>query len=86
MHVRVYGVLQIVREVNKCFIVHRGSKQSGWFLEVVEYAVGGHRGLLVILKGREGRGWKYFAAKLGKVVAFFESSLGKAANAVLSCH
>lgn len=39
------------------------------------YAVGGRRGIILILKGREGQGWSLFVVELGKVLAFLEDSL-----------
>lgn len=69
------------REGNKAFIVQRGSNSSSRHLEVAEYVVGGHRGLVVITGGQEGRGLKMFATELGKVVGFFGSSLGTGSDA-----
>lgn len=36
------------------------------------HGVGGCRGSSFLPEGREGRGWRIFAAELGKVVAFFD--------------
>jgi hypothetical protein len=33
-------------------------------------------GIILIPEGREGRGWSCFAVELGKVIAFFEASIG----------
>jgi hypothetical protein len=40
---------------------------------VVEYAVGGRRGLIFVPEGRDGRGWQTFAEELKKVVAVLNS-------------
>lgn len=43
-------------------------------MELGEYGIGGRRSFIVILDGREGRGWAGCAAQLRKVVNFFEPS------------
>lgn len=45
--------LESSREGNKAFIAQSGSNNFNRFLEVVEYAVGGHRGIIIVLEGRE---------------------------------
>jgi hypothetical protein len=64
------------KEGNKAFIAQKSSNRAGRFVEIAEYRVGGRRGLIVVPKGRQGRGWKLFAAELGKVVALFSCSPG----------
>jgi hypothetical protein len=44
-------------------------------LEVVEYAVGGRCGLIIVPEWREGWGWKILTVELGKVVTVFDSPL-----------
>ncbi len=44
---------------------------------MLEYAVGGYRGLIVIVKGREGWVWRSFAAELRKVTVFFNLLAGE---------
>jgi hypothetical protein len=39
--------------------------------------VGGYRGLIVIVKGREGWVWRSFAAELRKVTGFFNLLAGE---------
>lgn len=48
------------------------------------YGGGSHRGRgsIVILEGREGRGWRTFSPELGKVVAIFEPFHGKGSRGV----
>jgi hypothetical protein len=64
------------REEHKAFIAHRVANRAGHFLELVEYAVGGRRGLIVIPEGSEGQGWRLFSIEMRKVVDFFGSSSG----------
>jgi hypothetical protein len=64
------------REGSKVLIVRRGSNPASRYFELAVYAVGGRRGIILILEGRGGRGWSRFAAELGKVIAFFEASAG----------
>lgn len=47
---------------------------------MAEYVVGGRRGIILISKGQEGHGWKIFATKMRKVVAFFWSSFDTGSN------
>jgi hypothetical protein len=42
------------REGNTAFIAQRGVNNSGRFLVLAEYVVGGQKGLIIIPKGREG--------------------------------
>lgn len=66
------------REGNRAFIAQKvDSNRAYRFLDVAEYTVGGHHGLIVVLEGCGRWGWKIFAAELGKVAALFDSSLGK---------
>lgn len=60
--------IQSSREGNKAFIAQRGSNNFNRFLEVVEYAVGGHRGIIIVLEGREWWGWRIVTAELGKAL------------------
>jgi hypothetical protein len=46
------------------------------FFEVTAQAVGGRRRLILLLEGREGRGWSRFSRELSKVMAFFEAMRG----------
>lgn len=73
------------RDGNKAFIAQRCFNRFGWYLEVIQYVVGGPRGLIVIPEGREGRGWRSFAAELRKVVAFFEFSLSTGSRVLFPC-
>lgn len=43
---------------NKAFIAQRCSNSHGCFLALAEYGGGGQKGFIVILKGREGKGWR----------------------------
>jgi hypothetical protein len=60
--------LESSTEGNKAFIAQRGSNNFNRFLEVVEYAVDGHREIIIVLEGREWQGWRIVAAKLGKAL------------------
>jgi hypothetical protein len=42
-------------------------------LEVAAQVVGCQRGFILLLKGREWRGWSIFFGELSKVMAFFEA-------------
>ncbi|GLT69620.1 hypothetical protein SLA2020_417570 [Shorea laevis] len=64
------------REGLKVTIIQRGSNMSGRFLEVAVYEVGGRRGLIMVPKGREGRGWSHFAVEMRKVKVYFKSMVG----------
>jgi hypothetical protein len=64
------------KEGSKVLIVRRGGNTAARFLEVAVYAVGGRRGLILILEGREGQSWSCFVTELGKVNAFLEASIG----------
>lgn len=44
----VKDFIHLFRERSKAFIIQRGSNRLGWYVEVVSYAVGGCRGLIVI--------------------------------------
>lgn len=46
---------------------------ASYFLELVVYAEGGRQWLILLLEGREGRGWGRFAGELSKVVTFLEA-------------
>lgn len=74
---KVMEFIKLSRVRNKAFFVQRGSNRLGWYLEVLEYAVGGYRGLIVIVKGREGWVWRSFAAELRKVTGFFNLLAGE---------
>jgi hypothetical protein len=67
------------REGSKVSIAQRGSNNSGRFLEVAVYALGGRRSLIMIPEGREGRGWSRFGAELSKVKNYFKSLVGSSA-------
>jgi hypothetical protein len=56
------------REGSEVFILRKGGNNSGRFLELAVYAVGGRKGLILIPEGREGRGWCRFTDELGKVL------------------
>lgn len=47
------------------------------------YAMGGRRGLVLILKARDGRGWRRFAAELTKLLAFFDATIDITAGVLL---
>jgi hypothetical protein len=51
--------------------------QVGYFLELVEYAVGSRKGPIIVPEGHDKQGWKLFAEELGKVMTAFESSSRK---------
>jgi len=57
-------------------IVRRGENRPGRFLEVVVYAVGGWRRLILFPKGRDGRGWSRVCEELSKALAFLEATDG----------
>lgn len=73
---KVKKFIHSFRDGSKAFIVHRGANESGRFLEVAAYAVGGRRGLIMLSNGRGGQGWSGFAAELKKVLSFLSSSVG----------
>jgi hypothetical protein len=52
------------REGDKVLMVHGGSNKAGRYLEVSFYTEGGRKGVLWILEGRFGRGWRRFAGEL----------------------
>jgi hypothetical protein len=60
------------REGSKVLIVRRGGNAAGRFLEVAIYAVGGRRGIIYILEGYEGRGWRKVVLELSKVRDFLK--------------
>jgi hypothetical protein len=65
-------------------IVQRGGNRSSRFLEVVVYAMGGWRGLVLFPEEHDGRGWSRVSGKLSKVLAFLEDDekMGKAAESM----
>jgi hypothetical protein len=65
------------RDGNRAFFAQRGVNRVGCFLELAEYAVGGRKGLIIVLEGRDKRGWKMFVEELGKVMTAFDSSSWK---------
>jgi hypothetical protein len=46
------------REGDKILMVHGGVNKAGRFLEVSTYAEGGRKGVLWLLKGCCGQGWR----------------------------
>jgi len=73
--IKVTKFIKSSRDGNKAFIVQRCSNRFDRYLEVSKYAVGWCGGLIVVSEGCEGWGWRSFAAKLRKVIAFFDFSL-----------
>jgi hypothetical protein len=63
------------REVQQVLIIRRGENKVGCFLDLAVYAEGGRHGLIILLEGRDERGWARFAGELSKVVvvAFLEA-------------
>ena len=55
-------------EGNKVCMVHGGASKVGRFLEVSVYAEGGRKGVLWLLEGRFGRGWRCFVDELRLMV------------------
>jgi hypothetical protein len=69
------------REGSKVTIVCRGGNSSGWFLEVVVYAVGGRRGMIVFPEGRDRQGWgRVSGVSSSSSGVLVEKSLGKVAG------
>jgi hypothetical protein len=56
------------------YVAQRRVNGNGRFLELGEYGIGGRRSFIVILEGREGRGWAGCAVQLRKVVNFLQPS------------
>ena len=52
------------REGDKVLMVHGGSNKAGRYLEVSIYAECGRKGVLWLLEGRFGQGWRRFAGEL----------------------
>lgn len=46
------------REEEKALMVCGGGNKAGRFLEAVVYDVGGRKGIIWILEGRNGQGWR----------------------------
>jgi hypothetical protein len=65
------------RKESWAFFAKKGSNKASRFLEMAKEAVGGRHGRIIVPEGCELREWKMLANWLGKVVAVFESSLGK---------
>lgn len=72
-----FAFIKSSREGNRAFIAQKGSNKASRFMEVVEYTMGGHLGLIIVLEGHEEQRWKILADELGKVMAMFDSSPGK---------
>jgi hypothetical protein len=70
---RIVDFVNSNQEASKVLTVRRGGNRDGWFLVVLTQTVGGRRNIIVVLEGREGRGWSRFAGELSKVMAFFEA-------------
>jgi hypothetical protein len=60
-----------IRVESKALTVRRGGNRNVWFLVVTTQAVDNRRNVIVLLEGREGRGWGKFTGELSKVKAFF---------------
>lgn len=60
------------RSSDVTYIAHMLANKHGGFLELSEYGVGGWQSFIVILKGREGRGWGACVEQMRKVVNFLE--------------
>jgi hypothetical protein len=58
------NIAKSFREGDKALMVHGGENKSGRFLEVAVFAEGGRKGGIWLPKGRDGRGWRRFAAEL----------------------
>jgi hypothetical protein len=74
---QVEGLKEFVKSSkvgNKAFIALHCSNKHGCFLAVAEYGGGGRKGLVVIPKGRCGRGWRGFALELQKFLESLQSS------------
>jgi hypothetical protein len=63
------------REGSKVTIVRRGGNSSSRFLVVTVFDVGGQRGMIMFLEGRDGRGWGRVSGELSKVLDFFGASV-----------
>jgi hypothetical protein len=71
-------------EGSKVTIIRRGGNNSCRFLEVVVYAVGGQRGMIVFPEGCDGWGWGRVSRELSKVLAFFESMVASSSSSGVS--
>jgi hypothetical protein len=49
---------------DKAMMVHGGGNKAGRFLEVLILAESGHKGVIWLLEGRFGRGWRRFVSEL----------------------
>jgi len=72
----VENFVKSFREDSKVLIVQRGGNRAGRFLEMASFAIGGRKGFIWFLEGREGQGWRRVAGELSKMVAFLESASG----------
>jgi hypothetical protein len=63
------NIAKSFREGDKALMVHGGDNKSGRFLEVAVFAEGGRKGGLWLPEGRDGRGWRRFAAELRILLA-----------------
>ena len=64
------------REGDKVLMAHGGVNKVGRFLEVSAYAEGGCKGVLWLLKGCYGRGWRRFVGELRLLLASLEGKNG----------
>jgi hypothetical protein len=64
------------REDAKAVMVRGGGNKAGHYLEVVDYAEGGHKGVIWIPKGRKGWGWSWVVGELRQLLKFIETKDG----------
>jgi hypothetical protein len=58
------------REDVKVLKVHKGCNKAGCFLAAVVFAEGNLKGIIWLLEGREGWGWRRFVDELRKLLVF----------------
>jgi hypothetical protein len=63
------------REEGKALMVHRGGNKVGRFLQVGIYVEGGRKGVICILEGQSGNGWRQFVNELRRFLSSKEKGL-----------
>jgi hypothetical protein len=63
------NIAKSFHEGDKALMIHGGDNKVGRFLEVAVFAEGGRKGGLWLPEGRDGQGWRRFAAELRILLA-----------------
>jgi len=75
-HPEAEDLVKTFREGSSATFTRLGENRSGRFLEVAVFTMGGRKGRVCFLGGRDGRGWGLVSGELSKALAFFGAKVG----------